>query len=402
VLKAVEFIRNFWITVQLKAPPLVRQQIIPRLHETKEITRLLVRPNLPMYQLQGQGQGGPLEVTYVGLEYAKPVLKSLLFVEEPLECQVGQIPFWHLSKLAGLSSSEIVIVAAYKHLISSLPHQNAIILPEFVRHVLDIRGNWEEVKSRFRKSVRYEMRLTRKYNYEYEISCDDRDFEMFYHDMYLPTMNSRHGTLSLPTPFQEAYQYFRHGFLFLVKRDGQQVCGSVCYAEQDVLHFLVLGVLNADERLLKEGALGALNTLRLQWANQQGYKAANFLGSNPYMKSGMFQYKRKWGTSVHIPTHLHRWIWLKVNRNTPAVSIFLKENPFIVVDEKCELYGLIVVDDLKDATAEMKQEWEKRYATPGLKSLLVRPKSSFTEKLAKVNDLDLIIPLSFSTSLENN
>jgi len=147
VNNAREFIRDWWIKAQLKAPPLVQRSIIPRLHEAKEVVRLLAKPHLPVYQLQGQGQGGPLTVTYIGLEYIKPYLVELLFAEKPVEQRVGQIPFWRYSELAALSSNDIVVVEAAKHLIGKLLCQNAIVLPEFVGHILDIQGGWEDVKA---------------------------------------------------------------------------------------------------------------------------------------------------------------------------------------------------------------------------------------------------------------
>ena len=400
-MNAFDFIRSLWIGAQLSAPPSVQRAVMPRLHEAKEIARYLTRPYLPVYQLQGQGQGGPLSLTFIGWEYAKPVLQDLLFVGKPLERRIGQIPFWHHRAMTSLFSSDIVIVGASSHLICKLPRQSAIVLPEFVRHVLDIQGDWEAVKSRFRKSVRYELRLTRKFNYQYEISHSDQDFERFYRDMYLPTMNSRHGELSSPTPFYEAYRYFRHGLLFLVKRDGRPVCGSVCYVEQDTIYCLILGVINADEQLLRDGVLGALNRLRIEWANQQGFKAIDFLGANPFLKTGMFQYKRKWGTAVYVPPHLHRQIWIKVIRNTPAVCQFLKENPFIAIDEDNQLYGLIFVEDPRNVSAETRQDWESRYATPGLSRLVIRSVRNFSREPASVPSPDLVIPIPSSAGGEN-
>jgi hypothetical protein len=371
------------------------------LHETKEIARLLIRPYLPVYQLQGQGQGGPLVVTYVGLEYAKPFLKSILFAESPVEQQVARIPFWRYDKLADLPSSDIIIVEAAKHLIRKLPRQNAIVWPRFVQHILDVRGDWQDVKSRFHKSARYELRLTQRYDYQYEVSHDDQDFEMFYRDMYLPTTKNRHGALSSPVSASEAYEYFRHGLLFLVKRDGRPVCGGVCYLEQDTVHFRLMGVINGDQRLIKERVVGAMNCLRIQWANQHGYKAVNFLGSGARLDSGHFQYKRKWGTTVSIPPHSHRLIWIGIRQNTPAVSRFLKENPVIVVDKNGKLHGLIIVDDPHNVPAETRKEWEKRYATPGLSSLLIRSVSSFADEPANINDPDLVIPIPPSSSFGN-
>jgi hypothetical protein len=346
VNRFLEFVRNLWIKAQLEAPPFVQRTVIPCLHEAKEIGRLLIKPYLPICQLRGRGQGGPLTVTYIGLEFTQPFLKDLLFVEDPVEQKVGRIPFWRYGELADLSSSDMIIVEAAEHLIRKLPRQNAIVLPHFVHHILDVRGDWQDVRSRFRKNTRkYLLRLIRKYGYQYDVSHDGRDFEEFYHQMYLPTMEDRHGELSSPMSSSHAYQYFRHGFLLRVKRDGDWVSGKICHPQQNVLITDILGVKNADARLIHEGATAATNYAAIDWANQHGYEAVNFLGTDPHLGTGLFQHKRKWGTTVSVPPHLHRLIWIRVRRITPAVSQFLKENPFIVMHETGKLYGLIIVDE---------------------------------------------------------
>lgn len=393
VSRLSEYARILWIETQSKSPPFVQRAVIPRLHEAKEIARLLARPYLPVCQLQGQGQGGPLTVTHIGLDYAKPFLNDLLFVEEPMELRGKEIPFWHYDELVSSPSSDLIIVEATRHLIRKLPRRNAAVLPQYVHHILDVRGDWQDVKSRFRKSVRHEFRLTRKYGYEYEVSHDGRDFELFYDDMYLPTMRDRHGALASPMPPGEAYQYFRHGLLFWVKRDGRRVCGSICQIAQGTVICMVMGVINGDQQLIDQGVVGALNCLRIQWANEQGYKAINFLGSGiPRLSGGMFQHKRKWGTAICVPPHLNRQIWIGIRRSTPAVSQFFRENPLIVVDEDGKLHGLITVDDPHDISAETKEEWEKRYATPGLSSLLIRSVNDLAGPSNR-NDVGLVVPI---------
>jgi len=397
--KVLGFIRDLWIKAQLKAPPSVQRAVIPRLHEAKEIVRLLARPYLPVYQLQGQGQGGPLAVTYIGLEFAKPFWKSFIFVEDPVEQRVGQIPCWRYDKVVDLSSGDILIVEATKHLIRKLPRQSAIVLPERVDHIVDVQGDWQDVRSRFRKSVRKnELRLIRKYGYEYDVSYASQDFEEFYHQMYLPTTRDRHGELSFPKSISEAYQYFRRGWLFRVKRDGDWVSGVVCHPLQGVLLARISGVKNADARLIHEGATAATYYAAIHWANQHRYKVVNFLGSGVRLSGGLFQHKRKWGATVSVSPNLHRQIWIRVRRITPAVSRFLKENSFIVVDKSGKLHGLIIVDEPHNVSAETRKEWEKRYVTPGLSSLLIRSVRNFAEEPANVKDPDLVIPIPSSPS----
>ena len=383
--------RAAWIGLQLESPPLVRRAVLPRIHEAKDIARLLLKPQLPIDRLRGRGNGGPLDVAYIGLDNARPFVIDILFEDKPGEERIGRAPFWRGEQLATIDA-DLVIVEAAKHVIRRLPGRNAIVLPQFVRHMVDVRGDWQQVKSRFHKKARHEWNQVQKQNYEYEISHDAQDFEAFYRDMYLPTMRTRHGDLASPTSIDEAREYFRRGFLFWLKRDGQRACASLGYTEQGILHFLIMGVLAADEQLMKEGVVTAMNLLRLHWANQNGFAGVNFLGSNPFLNDGLFQYKRRWGGAINVPPHLHRQLWIKINRRTPAVAEFLQSNPLITVDGRGDLHGLICVDDLRQVTPEQQVEWEKRYATPGLKSLQVRAVDDLIEQPA-ADRPRLVIPI---------
>ncbi|MDH4137809.1 MAG: hypothetical protein OEW09_14000, partial [Anaerolineae bacterium] len=160
------------------------------------------------------------------------------------------------------------------------------------------------------------------------------------------------------------------------------------------------GVRNGDEQLVREGAYTARYYAAIQWANQNGCEGVNFLGSGPYLKGGLFQHKRNWGAAISISPYLHRLIWLRIQRSTPAVSQFLKAIPFVTVDKDGSLHGLIMVDDPHNVPAETRKEWEKRYATPGLSSLVIRSVSNFAKEPASVNDPDLVIPMLPSSSVE--
>lgn len=345
---------------------------MPRLHETKEIARLLARPYLTLYQWHGQNEGDPLTATYAGLGYAEPMLKSLLFTKGPSEKEIGRVPIWRPKDLVNADASDIIIIESSKHLSRKLPRQSAIILPFRVQFVLDVQGEWEEVEQRFRRDARRnDMRKAQKLGYEYEISRNETDLEMFYHDMYLPTMQKRHGELAALLPRREAYQLLRHGWLFLTKRDGVYVAGGLCHARQGILEFKEMGVLDGNEQLMREGAVGAMNYLRIRWAHQEGFKGVNLGECWPYL-SGIFQSKRKWGAVVSIPSHEHKQIWIGIHRNTTAVSQFLKSNPCVIVDSRGELQGLIVVDDPDNITSETVSTWHKLYAAPGLGGPRVR------------------------------
>jgi hypothetical protein len=369
--KLAELSHKWWIEAQLSAPPLVQQMVIPRLHKAKEIVRLVKEPYLTLYQWQGQNEAGRLTVSYAGLGYAKSLLRQMLFPQGSSEKEVGRIPAWRLEGLANVAGSDMTIVEISKHLIRKLPHQKAIILPFRIRYTLDLRGEWLDIEERFHRNVRRNARKAHGYeSYEYEISHRKEDLEMFYHTMYLPTVHARHGELADILPEREAYQLLRYGWLFLVKQEGDYVCGSLGYAKYGAVEFKEMGVRNGDMNLMRQGVVEAMNYLRIRWANQQGYQALSFGDSWPYL-SGIFQAKRKWGSAVSISTHEHKRIWLIVQRNTPAIVQFLQNNPCVICDEQGKLYGFIVTPYFDAVTPEMEMEWYKLYATPGFTGLLV-------------------------------
>lgn len=369
-----------WMEAQLGAPPFVERAVLRRLHEAKEIARLLAKPYLTLYQWEGQNEGGGVTVTYAGLGYAGPTIKSLLFTEDPSQEEIGRASVWRLSELVNAPTSDITIVESSKYLIRKLPKENAVILPFRLQFVLDVQGEWEEVEQRFRRDARRnDMRKAQKYGYEYEISHSGTDLEMFYRDMYLPTMEKRHGELAALLPRREAYQLLRHGWLFLTKRDGVYVAGGLCHTQRGILEFKEMGVLDGDEQLMREGAVGAMNYLRIRWAHQEGFKGVNLGECWPYL-SGIFQSKRKWGAVVSIPSHEHKRIWIGIHRNTPAVSHFLKSNPCVIVDSKGELHGLIVTCDPDNVPSQSEAMWRKLYETPGLSGLLIRSTTDLMEK----------------------
>lgn len=365
---------------QLRAPPAIERAVMPRLHEAKEIVRLLAEPYLTLCQWQGENEAGSLNVTYAGLGYSEPMLKSLLFTEDPREKQIGQVPVWRPENLINTSASDIIIVESSKHLIRKLPKESAVIAPFRVQFVLDLQGEWMEVMQRFRRDARRnDMRKAQKYGYEYEISRSETDVEMFYCNMYLPTMQKRHGELAALLPRREAYQLLRHGWLFLTKRDGIYVAGGLCHARQGILEFKEMGVLDGDEQLMREGAVGAMNYLRIRWAHQAGFKGVNLGEGWPYL-SGIFQSKRKWGSVLSIPPHEHKRIWLRIQRNTPAVALFVEKNPCVIIDGDERLQALIVTDNADNVDPETEAMWHKLYATPGLSGLIVRSMKDLMEK----------------------
>ena len=369
--KRVHNIRAAWIRLQLESPAWMQRALLPRLHAAKGLARL--RPALVVQRLSGHNAGGPLRVDYAGLEH-RPGMADALFDDEPIVQSTRRIAAWRIGALAAKSDADLTVVAGSFYLVNRLPRHDALVLPLLVDMTLDVSGDWQAVRRRLHESVRrHELRLVRKYAYEYEISARDSDFEMFYRKMYAPTMRNRKGRLVALKPFVIAREYFRHSqLLYLIRRRDEVVAGLLATRRGRTVRAELMGVYDADETLIHKGALGAAFYAVVHWANQNGYAEVDFGGAVPRLSNGVFQNKRKWGAVVSPSPTLHKRIWLKAQRDTPAVRHFLRETPLITVGPDGRFHGLIAVDDPASVTEEIRRDWDVRYATPGLVDLQVR------------------------------
>ena len=225
-MKMSATLRDLWYEGQWRLPKWMWRT----LNVAKELSVLVFRPYLNVLRWKGETKGGPITITYA-INGADSILKwyleSLMFVEEPVEEKVGRVPFWQIGSLLSSSGSDLTFISANDYLIGRLPKRNAIVLPRFVNQALDVSGEWEAVVQRLHPKLRrHELRLVRKYGYDYEVSGKDEDFKMFFRDMYLPSMKSRHGHQALLSSYAKAYRNFKRGVLFLVKRDGAPVSGG--------------------------------------------------------------------------------------------------------------------------------------------------------------------------------
>jgi hypothetical protein len=103
----------------------------------------------------------------------------------------------------------------------------------------------------------------------------------------------------------------------------------------------------------------------------------DFQGTEPYLKKGILQDKKRWGTAISIQGH--KRIWIKIHRNTPAVSRFLQDNPCIYINGQGDLQGLFFEDEPDNISSETKAELDRLCNISGLEGYVVRSIRDFVD-----------------------
>lgn len=250
---------------------------------------------------------------------------------------------------------------------------------ECVGQMIDISGTLDEIKKNFHKKKRQiSNNLIPNSGLTYRISNDVKDFNLFYHQMFLPLMQNKHGENATIESYEEMMQHFQQGFLLLVLNGDQAVAGALCLVKDNALVFRRSGVLHGDEAYMKMGAQHALYLFNMIHAKELGLAFVDTMKSTSVMNDGVYRTKREWGAAVYPDDESESWVYSFIPRYTEKIAAFFESNPMIVHTAE-GLCGLVGVNG---PIAEQEKDLQKKYYAPGLKGLLVLTPDS--EKVLKV------------------
>lgn len=317
---------------------------------------------------------GGSKVAYIGEGDWVPFLAHLLESDVQVAEKTERVALWRmLARVESLSQeADLVFVELNRLLIRWGSRGSQFRTLPWVRQVLDVSGQWEDVKNRLRRNTRAtDLRRIRKYKYTYEVTTDDRAYEAFFHHMYQPYLSDRYrGRVILARP-QALKEHFDHGVLLIVKREDEPVAGVVCRGSGETCFFLAIGVKDGDFKLVEEGAIAALYYFVILWAREQGYRRVDFGRSRAFLDDGVFRYKRKWGAKVVRDWWIHTEIGVRVIHWTPEICEFLAKHPFIC-SEHGQLKGAVLVDHALPVSRTELDQIEMKYGTPGLAGLVLQ------------------------------
>ncbi len=371
----IDRVRQLGLTLRLVSPPWVRGLWSRR------------RRPLDIYHVRTPDEADPLTMSYVDATAVSIFARKYLFQARAEAEHLARARRRRIVRDAGSAGSDLEMVVAEPRLIRRLPRERALSLPSLVEQIVDLGGSWDEVWGRVRKKARAMEKVIPKYGYTLRHSTERSDLERYYHEMYRPTIRERHGEFGSPLAMWHANLLFRRGFLLLVEEAGRGVAGALCFPRRKSLELACVGIDGGSQEHLRRGAGDALYILTMRWAHGRGFRHFNFRNAAPSLRSGIFRYKRKWGSVVRPSLGDGRWMWLRVNRDSPAVRRCLEANP-LIIQESNSLKGIILTDTPADGA--LHRRWRKIYATPGLEDLLVCRTEDF---LNRPSPLEAAVPI---------
>ncbi len=250
---------------------------------------------------------------------------------------------------------------------------------EWVHQILPLSSSADVANEKVNKKLREKGRKIKKESFGYRTSTDLRDFDRFYYDMYLPTVQKQFGDLVLIEPYEDLKSTFLdgRGLLLFVMENGTPVAGSVIFFQDKTLVEYRVGVLHGDRDYIKRGAQSAINYFEIHFALERSCDSYDMLGSRPFLEDGVYGHKRQWGATVSHYDALKTWVFFFILDRGDKTACLFEKNPMIIETQK-GLMGLLGKVDAAELSPEKKQELIKKYYAPGLKGLMLMSPGSST------------------------
>ena len=243
--------------------------------------------------------------------------------------------------------------------------------PDHVRQVIDLTGDWEDIKKRFHRNKKWMFnRLMARDFSNYKISTDLADFDHFYHEMHVPHCRKQFGDLAVIDTYENMKEYFLKGFLLFVVEEGKAIAGSLCIADGETMEARRAGVLNGDEEYVKRGAQTLLYFHVIRYAKEHNFRYLNARGSLPFFCDGVYRHKRSWGATVSFDNNISNWIFFFNIRRSEKAAEFIRQNP-VIVHTNDGLMGLIGNNKAEALSESERRALARQYLAPGIEGLIL-------------------------------
>jgi hypothetical protein len=302
-------------------------------------------------------------------------LQYLFFSGTPIETKLGRAFIWQLSALIRQFVEQDCLVICDINRLIKWRFQGMYCVRIFprLRALLHVPTSMDSFVKSVRELRRRELSKARKQGFGYMVSRELEDFELFYHQMYVPFINERYRERAHIRSYEAQREVFeKRGKLLCVKYQNDIVTAYLGTLRRFGRTFsaLLMGVHQDHTVLVKKGVITALYWHVVNWAHSNQLSVVDFGIVRARLNDGLFAFKRQLGMWFECDVITHT-IWTFIGRDLP-LPLVRRLNELAFIAEAGKEYQCVVFES--DGASLSEQELaqrEKIAAQAGLNGLLV-------------------------------
>ncbi|MBA3564579.1 MAG: GNAT family N-acetyltransferase [Gammaproteobacteria bacterium] len=322
-----------------------------------------------MLQIDGKevASGHNLSLRYIGSGRNLTWLVNRLYDSFEVISKVRVRSPLALRRTIGVPSPEgdLLIVDAGWSGACLMPSDSALHVPSWVRQRLRLGRDWPAVEASFARETRNKAeRYLRKYGYTCSFSTGSRDFFIFYHKFYRPTLKRRFAGEAIVVPLDRFLAQCQHGYLLQLRHEGEVRAAALLQRSGRRLVSLWGGELTGDESAHLKGLADVLDYCIIRHAAQMRCRTLDLGPSRPRLFDGVLQHKKKWGAKVGFAWAPNSDLILRLLRMNVPIASFLGNAGLLVRDPVGPVAKLMFAD--RTCTAADLDHLYTRYAADGV------------------------------------
>jgi hypothetical protein len=300
---------------------------------------------------------------FAGQLESKNYIAHLAFTEAPRESVLGHHWIWRvLPRNDGTDSVDLRIVELEPRERRKFRDRFGVCIPCWVGGEIDLPAAVARIRQS--KNAKEDLRRIRHDQIEYEVTRSNQAFEHFYTNMYKPYIKTVYGDRAFSMSHAEMMRMRDRSELFIVKMKGEAVAGLIIVYENGRPRAWSLGVKDGNRAYVRAGALRALDYLLVFYLAGKGHVTVHMGASRPFLKDGVLRHKRRNG--LRLTDHTSRSYALRPAQRSRAAEAFLKNNPFIALEQDESLRGMVFLDDESASSRPKLEQLIAEYEIPGL------------------------------------
>jgi hypothetical protein len=321
-------LNNLALNLTAKEANWLRDGLIKTIVITSQLGRLvmtMLRVNVKRLR------GCDWSVIYVGEEFSVEELRHVLFPSPADVDHLDRVFLWQVPALVRqfVSDGEFVI-CELNRLVPWRPQARYVFTAApWVRQILDIARPLDAILAGMNQNMRRTIRKLQKAGFSYRFTREPADLDLFYHQMYVPYITSRHGARAIVAKYYEIEYILDKGGLIMVEYQGQPVSGMGCKVLGDTCRADALGIYKDRFDLRDMGAIASVFWFMLDWARAKGLRSFDFGGSRARVADGVFNFKRQWGTHLEVTLTAHTTWTFIAERIPPDLCRFINAQGFL-------------------------------------------------------------------------
>jgi len=203
-----------------------------------------------------------------------------------------------------------------------------IILPEYITLILDTTPPLEDILNHTTSTIKRDINKAQSTPYSIEITSNPEKFTFFYTHIHKPYIKWKHQqSQRIASPLTIQHLALQKAKILFIKHKKEYIFGGIFTIESNMIKTYYAGLMKGKYNHLHNGIMAVSYYALINEAQKQHIQFIDFGTANPFLSSGLLNYKLQWNMHITKTSPYFSDIYAIKTNSTIFQKLFAQE-PF--------------------------------------------------------------------------